>query len=179
MFYPIKSIPYTLAASKRVLVSLGWKRVIALWVSILCAAFGVNLFNGHDITKLTIVVILLVWISLIDLYERIIPDCLVLLLLGGLIVYKPFPNSLMSLALIAGIILMHRAIEYWLQKDLIGWGDVKLMGVCLMFLSISQVAWFFGISGATFVVAATALKKQELPFAPMLCISFLSALLLI
>ncbi len=84
------------------------------------------------------------FISVIDLYAKIIPNRLVLLLLG-ISVLKLALHFDLDLPIAAGVIFIlftiaNLSINKFFKKILFGWGDVKLIGVISLYLGW-EVVW--------------------------------------
>ncbi|MCP5322561.1 MAG: prepilin peptidase [Candidatus Paracaedibacteraceae bacterium] len=175
MFYPIQSIGYTWDITKKIYTSLQCKPwVYQVGVSICCAAFLLI-----AVMKLSFVSaalgILLFWISIIDMYDRVVPDVLLLVSFCFLLYLRIPPNLIVSGLLIGGVLLMKIGLEKLFKKELMGWGDVKLIAVFLVFLPLETVPFFLFICGGLFLITAILTRRNQLPFAPFIVCSFLCA----
>lgn len=173
MFYPIQSIGYTWNTSKKIYelfcgYSLKYRLLIVSSIAALLLLAGLHHSIGFGA-----LCGLLLWISLIDLYDRIIPD---ILLFGALfnlwIIDAPvYPTSLIFAA---GLILIKLGLEALYKKILIGWGDIKLLTLCMVFTPLYCVHALLFISGIVGLILALLLRSQAFPFAPAIIIGFLS-----
>lgn len=176
MFYPIQSIRYTQNTSKKIYeVFCGYSLKSRLFILISVGAFFAAAAMYHSLGFGVLCGVLL-WISLIDLYDRIIPD---ILLIGALlnlwIIDAPvYPASLI---LAVGLILIKQGLEALYKRTLIGWGDMKLLTLCLIFTPLHSVPTLLFISGSVGLILALLLRSKEFPFAPAIIIGFLGAYL--
>jgi prepilin signal peptidase PulO-like enzyme (type II secretory pathway) len=116
---------------------------------------------------------LFLWISVIDLYDRIIPD---ILLVGALLTLWGIgaPAYPISFALATGLIVIKWGLETLYAKTLIGWGDIKLLTLCLTFVPLQSTPILLCVSGVFGVIMALILRSKEFPFAPAIIVGFLS-----
>lgn len=126
-------------------------------------------------------VLLLSTASLVDLYEKLIPDELVMagLLLGGiLLLIGPFPGGPPLLALagaLAALLLLF--LIFWLARGGFGFGDVKLAAVIGLFLGfpwalLGLVLAFVGggFLGGMLLLLRVVGRRSTLPFGPWLAL---------
>ncbi|MDP3641007.1 MAG: A24 family peptidase [Alphaproteobacteria bacterium] len=120
---------------------------------------------------------LLFWISVIDVYDRIIPDILLIgVLLNLWVIDAPIYPA--SLILATGLILITLGLETYYKKTILGWGDVKLLTLCLAFSPLQHTPTLLFISGSLGLIMALLIRSKEFPFAPAIIISFLSIYIL-
>lgn len=114
-----------------------------------------------------------------------IPDIL-LILLGTLAIYnayvtgKDFPVMLavsFGLALVAWALRM--SSQVLLKAPGFGFGDIKLMAICGLWIDLHQLPKFFIISGVAGVVTALIWRQKKFmlhfPFGPALCLALFVA----
>lgn len=176
MFYPIQSIGYTWNTSKKIYgVFCEYSLISRL---LLVSFFGVLLvFSGlHHSIGFGVLCGLLFWIGVIDMFDRIIPD---ILLLGALINLWILDSTvyLSSFILAVGLILIKLGVAALYKKNLIGWGDIKLLTLCLVFVSPQSIPTLFFLSGSIGLILSLLVRSKEFPFAPAIIISFLSTYL--
>lgn len=135
-----------------------------------------------DMVFIDIVTVLLITIIIIDLEHYIIPDSLqIALLLVAICWIVTIEKDLMfNIIKMLGFFLTAYAIKYLFiiifDKDGLGWGDVKFIGVAGLYLSWSNFAIFLflaGIFGVIFgLIWQNLFKKGEIfPFAPSLALA--------
>ena len=114
-----------------------------------------------------------------DLRDRIIPDSLVLILLG-LGFYQHFgriDHLLCAVALGSGGSLLKTGMEKLLKRPSLGWGDVKLMAALGIGMTLDQLPFFLtgaGLAGCVWGTCHKIISKESaFPFAPSLILSFL------
>lgn len=176
MFYPIQSIGYTWEVTKKIYTSLRRRScAYQACASIFFVAFFLIVFS--ELTFISgLLWFFLFWISLIDIYDRMVPDVL-LLVSFCLLLYLKFPPNLIASGLLIGtILLMKLCLEKLYKKELMGWGDVKLIAVFLVFLPLEKVPLFLFICGGLFLMAAMLTRRNQLPFAPFIVCSFVYAI---
>lgn len=176
MFYPIQSIGYTWNTSKKIYevfcgYSLKYRLIIISGVGTFFLVLTLHLSIGFGI-----LCGLLLWISVIDLYDRIIPDILLLGALLNLLIMDAVVH-LTSFIIAVGLVLIKLALEALYKKPLIGWGDIKLLTLCLVFVPLQSIPALLFISGSSGLIMALILQSKEFPFAPAVIIGFLSAYL--
>lgn len=115
--------------------------------------------------------VLLGIISLIDLWSYRIPDVLILGLLGYWMISSYHLDRIFSLLLMLGLVISIKQImEKWKGYSLLGWGDVKLMACCALFLPPYQVGYFLIASGLCGISLGLLLRlffgPCPIPFAP-------------
>jgi Flp pilus assembly protein protease CpaA len=173
MFYPIQSIGYTWNTSKQIYgvfsgYSLNSRLLIISSVTAFIVMSSLHLSIGFGI-----LCGLLLWISLIDMYDRIIPDILLLGVLFTLWVIDA-PTYPISLVIAAGLILIKLGLEALYKKTLVGWGDIKLLTLCLVFVPLNSIPALLCVSGSFGIILALLFRSKEFPFAPAIIIGFLS-----
>lgn len=173
MFYPIQSIEYTWNTSKKIY------EVFSRWsfksrLMMISGAVSFLIFSGmHYSIGFGILCGLLLWISVIDMYDRIIPDILLagVLLNLWIISASIYPTSLI---LATGLIFIKLGFETYYKRTVLGWGDVKLLTVCLVFIPLQSTPTLLFISGSLGLIMAILRQSKEFPFAPAIIVSFLS-----
>ncbi|QOL20248.1 prepilin peptidase [Candidatus Bodocaedibacter vickermanii] len=177
MFYPIQSIGYTWNTSKKIYgVFSGYSFISRLMIISGVAAFlifsGLNYSIGFGV-----LCGLLFWISMIDMYDRIIPDILLIGILLNLWIIGAcvYPTSIV---LATGLILIKLGLEALYKKTLVGWGDVKLLTLCLAFSPLQSIPALLFISGSIGLIMALLIRSKEFPFAPAIILGFLGTYML-
>ena len=141
---------------------------------------------------IAIISFILLILTRIDINEMLLPDSLLLALLGvGFIsnVYI-FPFVVIEDAVIAmtgvfyGIYAFIKTFEFLRDKELMGRGDIKLYSVSFMFIPASVFGSHIVISSLFFLVHSfiyNALYKKEnsnpFPFGPAICLSLYAHIL--
>ena len=131
-------------------------------------------------------IIFLILITLKDIKEKIIPNFFTLgiIFLGILkIIFADgdFEKSLLGLGIYPVLfIFLYGYVSDFFKKEVIGFGDIKLMGAIGFYLEYSGIYNlillhnFIFILGFIFVTPLIILKKykkeKEIPFAPFICI---------
>lgn len=177
MFYPIKSISYTWNTSKKLYEVFSLHSLKSRWLilSISVAFFAVvSIFLSIGFG---ILFCIFAWICLIDTYDRIIPD---ILLIGVLLNFWTIQLEIHveSLAITGILFCLKLAMESWHKRSLIGWGDVKLIALCLTFSPLNSTPFLFFFSGFVGLIIAFFTRSQAFPFAPAVVAGFLSVLIL-
>ena len=140
---------------------------------VLYVHFGLNLW----LVKYLILTVLLIVISFIDLEHYLIPDQLILLMLGTGILLNFFTRELPIISILWGVLVPAGLLFLLatLSKDGMGGGDVKLAGAAGFFLGWPQsllalfLASFLGsIFGLILLTFHLKKRKDPLPFAPFL-----------
>jgi Flp pilus assembly protein protease CpaA len=176
MIYPVQSTFYTYRISGKLLKiwhtwSVGLQLLsFALFTGLL------SLIAMYGSISLSATCALLFLISMIDAYDRIIPDVLVILLFFALACFK-YPLLWQGFIFLGVGILAQTLYLILFQKPLMGWGDIKLLCCLNCFLSLDQLPIFFMVSGGLLLIALIVSRKEAFPFAPIISISFLSALI--
>ncbi len=117
------------------------------------------------------------YLSAIDILDQKVPDIL-LLVIG--IVFSAFfsvESSCFAGAISCFIVLLKMLMEKTMQKRLLGWGDIKLIGISLCFLPVQKMPQYFFLSGITAMIFFVVFKLKNLPFVPFLSVAFLVSLL--
>lgn len=115
--------------------------------------------------------------SVVDIYEHVILDSLLILLvsillLGGLPIYW------VECFIVALVLIGYKlVIEPRLSQEFLGWGDVKLFCVTALFLPILMLPMFFVGVGVLFLFVAILFRRRAIPMAPFITISFWFSLL--
>ena len=140
---------------------------------VLYAHFGLNLL----LVKYLILICFLMVISFIDLKHYLIPDQLILLMLGTGILLNFFTRELPISSILWGVLVPAGMLFLLavLSKGGMGGGDIKLAGAAGLFLGWPQsllallLASFLGsIFGLTLLIFRLKKRKDPLPFAPFL-----------
>lgn len=171
MFYPIKSFLYTAHITQAIYQQYKQLYVFRFGaILILLTTVIIGLFHSVSLAALFL---LSLWISIIDIYDRIIPDILLLVLCFLLLILVPTPNIVTAITIGGGIIGIKLILEFLLGRNFVGWGDIKLFAVVLFFLRIDQLPWFFFICGVLLLCIHQLTRLKALPLAPFVLISFL------
>ncbi|GAB6274672.1 MAG: A24 family peptidase [Peptococcaceae bacterium] len=140
---------------------------------VLYVHFGLNLL----LVKYLILICFLMVISFIDLKHYLIPDQLILLMLGTGILLNFFTRELPISSILWGVLVPAGMLFLLavLSKGGMGGGDIKLAGAAGLFLGWPQsllallLASFLGsIFGLTLLIFRLKKRKDPLPFAPFL-----------
>lgn len=173
MFYPVYSIRYTLQTTKKLWLDAKKRSFVGAVVVLLLVVGILSWISWAFSLLFGMLCALLIWISVIDLYDRIIPDILLVGMFLVLLWLHFIPDLITSMILILIILLAKVSLEKIYNKSLIGWGDIKLMTICLFFVPISAVPTFFMLCGGGCLLTSLLLRKPYLPFGPFISISFL------
>lgn len=138
-----------------------------------------NIFN-------LFVVIIFLLISWKDLKEKIIPNFFVLgiiflKLLKIIFLNENFEKSFLGLGVFPIIlILIYGYISDFLKKEIIGFGDIKLVGAIGFYLGYSGIYNFIIFHNIIFILSFLFVlpmifikrlkKEKEIPFAPFICL---------
>lgn len=164
---------YTWTTSKRIYevftqYSLTYRLMIIISVITCFALISIYLSVG-----LAMLCCLFVWICLIDMYDRLIPDILLICVLCNLCLIQA-PMYAWSLVIAAILISMKLAMEAGYKKTLVGWGDMKLITLCLIFTPIELTPVLLFISGGVGLIMAVITRSRAFPFALGIVAGFLS-----
>jgi Flp pilus assembly protein protease CpaA len=115
---------------------------------------------------LLLLLILLFCVALVDLFFFYIPDSLVLGIVGyGIIQAEPHWGSAMMLG--ALLLTLKKGVQVYLKKEgVIGWGDIKLISACGLFLSYEQIGFFILCIGLLGSLTGLIFRLSIIPFAP-------------
>lgn len=161
----------------------GWSVLLfVLWMAALggLAAQVSDGITPHFWARLLFVLILSA-ASLVDLYEKLIPDELVMvgLILGGiLLLIGPFPGGPPLLALAGALTALALLfLIFWIARGGFGFGDVKLAAVIGLFLGfpwalLGLVLAFVGggFLGGVLLLTRAVGRRSTLPFGPWLAL---------
>jgi len=161
--------------------------LIELTVALPAAFVGWQAGLGPELFLLTGLVATLVFLSVVDLDTGLIPDGSHLIIfalgLGWLYVHPPefWWAPLLTLAQTAGVGVLLAGGYSWLRKrDMMGWGDVKLMAAAALWLPAAQVPIYLILASLlgliTGIIWRRIYKSDEFPFAPALSVSLLCTL---
>ena len=148
--------------------------------------FGIT---AYGIVLLTFTLALLTQ-SVIDFHHKIIPDvitlpgiviglvasCFILQMHGSSVWWQGLRASVVGMIAGGGSLFLVGVIaEFFLKKEAMGGGDVKLLAMIGAFLGLAAVAWtiFFGavigsLAGVYFMLVK---KEEQIPFGPFLGIA--------
>lgn len=131
----------------------------------------------------------LIFISVKDLKEKIIPDIfnLIIILLGIVkIIFLggDFEKSFIGMGVFPIIfILIYGYVSDLLKKDVIGFGDIKLMGAAGFFLEYSGIYNLIILYNTIFTAALVCMlpllllgkikRETEIPFAPFISLGII------
>jgi prepilin signal peptidase PulO-like enzyme (type II secretory pathway) len=158
--------------------------LIELAVAIPCTLAGWKFGMGPDFVALACLIATLVFLTVVDLDTYLIPDGshLLILLSGALWIYLHPPAvwwyPALTLAQTAGVGVLLAGGYSWLRKrDMMGWGDVKLMAASALWLppELAPIYLFLsGILGVLFGLWWTQGKQNpEFPFGPALAVTLI------
>lgn len=159
-------------------------------VEVASAAIFVLCHSQYGVSLTTLILgctgIALLVLSLIDFEHLLIPDALqiTLAILGICLVLTEGRPLIDALLLAAGGVALGLALRqlmrWWKKREGLGLGDVKLMGVCGLFLMPELVPVFLFLAGISGVMLGLILRRKEdgvFPFGPALALAlFLCAL---
>ncbi len=132
---------------------------------------------GAQATISTIAFILLAVISYKDLKSQVILDTLLVLLgLLAILTLQVSVENLIIALLLGGVgMLLRLGYRSLYQKPGLGWGDVKMLAVCGLWLDTSTLAIFLILSGIFGMVTAGVWLwygyGKRFPFAPSLALA--------
>jgi prepilin signal peptidase PulO-like enzyme (type II secretory pathway) len=173
MFYPIQSSQYAHAISKRIFQTF---RSYNVFVQLTIGLFLLGA-TGTVSLKLSIgwgvLFILLLWICLIDFIDRIIPDILTFAVLLT-ILSMDIPIQWVGCISIIALIVLKVCAEYMYHRSLVGWGDFKLISVCLLFTPLYQLPVFLLTMGVSGIALSILLRSKAIPFAPCIIFGFVA-----
>lgn len=116
--------------------------------------------------------ILLAFIALVDLCSFYIPDCLVLGIVGYGII-QPDPHWESVVVLCALLLILKKGSQWYLKREgVIGWGDIKLISTCGLFLSYEQLGFFILFTGLLGSMSGLLFRLPIIPFAPFILSGF-------
>lgn len=176
MFYPLKSTEYTWAISKRIFQTFRSLRAITQVMICLSLVGTMALVSLNFSIGWGVLLILFLWISLIDFIDGMIPD---ILTMGVLLTLKGIGVSIQPIGLISiiALLMLKLGAEHLYKKPLLGWGDVKLICVCLLFTQIHQLPTFLFVMGASGIVLSLQVRSKAVPFAPCIILGFIAVLI--
>ncbi|MFA5670471.1 MAG: A24 family peptidase [Balneolaceae bacterium] len=123
------------------------------------------------------------FVSMIDCYSKIIPNRLIIILLG-ISLFRLTINFYMEYVLASGVIfIVLIVVNYYsskiFEKTIFGWGDVKLIGMLGLYLGW-QVLWvayiamiFLGLLSIIGVVLKKINRSTRIPLAVFLFLGYL------
>jgi prepilin signal peptidase PulO-like enzyme (type II secretory pathway) len=125
-------------------------------------------------------VVPLVWLSVVDLKRREIPDGAVMLVaIAGILVWWRDPFALLVNAAVAvGVVALLSVVGNWAWRktgtEMLGLGDVKLIGAGILTVG-AQAFWLMlllaSIGGIGAALTARASASEGIPFGPFLAYS--------
>jgi prepilin signal peptidase PulO-like enzyme (type II secretory pathway) len=115
---------------------------------------------------------ILVLISIIDYSDYIIPDIL-LLLLGAALLTVSTPNWIIGTLIFCIFVAVRFGYQWFKNRELIGWGDIKLLTIMACYLELEDLSLFFLLCSVGIVTMQLVVKKKQMAFGPILCICFL------
>lgn len=176
MFYPVQSVRYTLQITKTLWLTLKEQSLIGariIFFLLIGAFLGVSWILS---ISFGVLFILLIWISIIDLYDQIIPDILLLGTFLTLFWLYPVPNFIVSAFIVFMVVIVKVGMEKAYKKNLIGWGDIKLIALLIIFTQVSLFPIFFLISGCGALLASSLIRKRQIPLGPFIVLGFMSVI---
>jgi prepilin signal peptidase PulO-like enzyme (type II secretory pathway) len=173
MFCPIQSIAYTWNTSKKLYEVFAQYSLKSRCLIVSSASACFALISIYLSVGLGILFCLFAWICLIDMYDRIVPDILLVGILLNLWIIQIAMHA-DSFAIAAVLLCLKLAMESWYKKPLIGWGDMKLIALCLTFIPLESTPFLLFISGIIGLIIAFITRSHALPFAPCIIAGFLS-----
>jgi Flp pilus assembly protein protease CpaA len=114
-----------------------------------------------------------------DIRYRMIPDVLIILLLGLNYFFHPFTkeNLLCAFSVGIGAIFLKKGMEVLLKRPALGWGDVKLVSALAIEMTVDIISFFLisvGVIGILWgIFYKIIFKESTFPFAPSLILGFL------
>lgn len=145
--------------------------IIELTVGLIFTFLYYRFSLSYKLLLLTTLAVCLLIATLIDIEFYIIPDSIqIILLLIGLI-YN-FQHLLSALILFSIAIALKFLLTITLNKEALGWGDVKFFFICGLFVEPSFIPTFLMLSGTFGIITAITWKvlyhKETFPFIPSL-----------
>lgn len=145
--------------------------------------FGLDLYTIFACLIATILIV----ISFIDLDLMIIPDTCVLILLGLAIILFFIPSNykidwldkIIGLGVVSVLYLTFSIASKIRKKDLIGFGDIKLLAAMSLILGWESILLGLFVASLVALVYEVIINKnrtKKFPFAPFLSIGFMFAL---
>lgn len=173
MFYPLQSSQYTWVITKGIFQTFRSLSAIVQLMICLFMVTGAGLVTFTLSIEWAILLILFIWICLIDLIDRMIPDILSFGVLFT-IFYLGIPFHWVGCLSIITLILLKTCGEHLYKGSLIGWGDVKLMGVFLVFTPLYQLPIFLLTTGVAGISLSLVFRTRTIPFAPCIILGFIA-----
>lgn len=176
MFYPLKSITFTWEISKKICLifrsfSLFLQVLIGSLLATSLSTISVQFSIGWGVLS-----VLFLWITLIDVMDRMIPDILSLsVLLTVLSLGLQF--QLAGCVSITIMLTFKVLAEYLYKKTLLGWGDIKLISVFLMVVPLSHLPIFLFTMGCVGLLISILTCSKAIPFAPSIIGGFILVLI--
>ncbi len=159
-----------------------WLRPLSLFLRVVFLPTGLSdgmpVLHIHKLILFLPLYVILGIVGYMDHCHYRIPNASLVMILTyacivGLCGQDIYPLSALLLTLlVSGIpavmtLLLHRPIFF-------GWGDVKLMGVCGLFLPPEHLGFFLILSGLFAIVHRWIFRKDLIPFAPAIALAFVS-----
>jgi leader peptidase (prepilin peptidase)/N-methyltransferase len=139
---------------------------------------------GGDLVKTALLALTgfsLIVITVADLEQRIIPDAMLLFLMPIALVWRGVTgahwiDAAAGAVFGLGISLALRwAFKRWRDRDALGLGDVKFLGVAGVFIGMTGFGRFLIVAGCAGIVLGLAWrlggKGKVFPFGPALCLA--------
>ncbi len=128
-----------------------------------------------------ILFLLFICIFVVDVYDKIIPDILIILVV--MILFYCTDDVYHSIRTVILTFLILNAIYFLLKiiygKVMFGYGDVKLLsGISInLHINITEIVFFAFFTSLIYIVLLFLIKKrisleEEIPFAPFILISY-------
>lgn len=177
MFYPIQSISYTWNTSKKIYGVFSRYSLMYQGLVLTSAIIVLALICIYSSVGYALLFCFLFWICIIDIYDRVIPDILLLSVASNLWLTN-IPIHAGSFSIAALLIGIKLTMELGYKKTVLGWGDIKLMVVCLLFTPLNATPVLLFTSGASGLIIAITMRSNAFPFAPGIIVGFLSVFIL-
>lgn len=161
--------------------------VVELLTAVLFSVVWLHMGWSWELVMYLILCALLMWIALIDWKIHIIPDWLVLAMIGNRLFFCCFEGgALLSrlFALLVGacsvsipLLLLSVCMDHILKKDTMGGGDIKLLFALGMYMHWAEMLLLLFVGCVIALIYIFCMTKKdknsEFAFAPFLCCAWL------
>lgn len=173
MFYPIQSSQYAHAISRRIFQTFRSLSAVAQLTIGLFLIGSIGTISLKMSIGWGVLFILLLWICLIDLIDRMIPDILTFAVLLTILSID-IPLQWVGCVSIIALIVLKVCAEHMFKRSLLGWGDFKLISVCLLFTPLYHLPVFLLTMGVSGIALSILLRSKAIPFAPCIIAGFVA-----
>ena len=125
----------------------------------------------HPLLTTSLLFLTLLFISIKDFREGIIPDILLVIMAILGLLQHGITNAI-TVAILGGLAYSLYKIYPLIKKtEWLGFGDVKMMAISGLWLDMSQIPLYLMVGGGIGIVTGLIWKGQRFPFAPALALS--------